>query len=61
MAKRLSVLDIDRCVGCQACMFACARRLGQGGPEGACIHIHSAGPFDEAFVHQAMAHYQAGL
>lgn len=31
MAKRLSVVDIDRCVGCQACMSACARRLSQGG------------------------------
>ena len=29
MAKRLSVLDVNRCVGCQACMFACVRRLGK--------------------------------
>ncbi len=50
MAKRLSVLDIDLCVGCQACMAACARRLGQGGLEGACIRIHSAGGFGHGFV-----------
>ncbi len=31
-------------------MFACARRLGQGGLEGACIHIHSAGGFGKGFV-----------
>ena len=50
MARRLSVLDIDRCVGCQACMFACARRLGHGGLEGSCIHIRSAGGFGKGFV-----------
>ena len=50
MAKRLSVADIDRCIGCQACMFACARRLGVGGIEGSCIGIHSAGGFERGFV-----------
>jgi len=50
MAKRLSVIDVDRCVGCQACMFACVRRLGQGGLEGACIHVASAGGIRKGFV-----------
>jgi Fe-S-cluster-containing dehydrogenase component len=50
MPKRLSVMDIDRCVGCQACMFACARRLGSGGLDGSCILIHSAGGFRKGFV-----------
>ena len=50
MPKRLSVVDPDRCVGCQECMFACARRSGQGGLEGACIGVHSNGGFERGFV-----------
>lgn len=50
MAKRLSVIDMDSCVGCQSCMFACARRLGQGGLEGSCIGVHSAGGMRNGFV-----------
>lgn len=50
MAKRLSVIDVDRCVGCQLCMAACVRRLGSGGLEGACIHVRSAGGIRKGFV-----------
>jgi carbon-monoxide dehydrogenase iron sulfur subunit len=50
MAKRLSVIDVDRCVGCQACMFACARRGGQGGLAGSCIRVRSAGGMRRGFV-----------
>lgn len=50
MAKRLSVIDVDRCVGCQACMFACTRRLGQGGLDESCIHVRSAGGFRKGFI-----------
>ncbi|MCU0610861.1 MAG: 4Fe-4S binding protein [Candidatus Eisenbacteria bacterium] len=50
MAKRLSVVDVERCVGCQSCMFACARRSGNGGLEGACIGVRSAGGIRKGFV-----------
>ena len=50
MAKRLSVLDADLCVGCQACMFACARRFGHGGLEGSAIGVRSAGGIGRGFV-----------
>ncbi len=50
MAKRLSVIDVDRCVGCQACMFACARRTGEGGVAASCIGIRSAGGIRKGFV-----------
>jgi len=41
--KRVSVIDIDRCVGCQCCMFACSRRFGEGGLGKSCIHVYSRG------------------
>lgn len=28
---RLTVKDVDKCIGCQSCMFACARRKGEAG------------------------------
>jgi len=50
MPQRLSVIDVDRCVGCQSCMFACARRLGEGGLAGSCIGVRSAGGIRRGFV-----------
>jgi len=50
MAKRLSVVDVDSCVGCQSCMFACARRLGEGGIAASCIAVRSAGGMSRGFL-----------
>jgi len=50
MVKRLSVVDVERCVGCQCCMFACARRQGLAGLDGACIGVRSAGGIRRGFV-----------
>ena len=47
---RLSVLDTQLCVGCQSCMFACARRSGEGGLANTCIQIHSAGGMENGFA-----------
>lgn len=50
MAKRLAVVDVDRCVGCQLCIYACARRGGHGGTAGARIDVRSAGGMRRGFV-----------
>ncbi|MCK4547251.1 MAG: 4Fe-4S dicluster domain-containing protein [Candidatus Eisenbacteria sp.] len=46
---RLEVVDAERCVGCQCCMFACTRRVGAGGLAGACIGVRSAGGMSRGF------------
>jgi Fe-S-cluster-containing dehydrogenase component len=47
---RLAVVDADRCVGCQLCMFACNRRFGEGGLAKSAIRVRSAGGFERGFV-----------
>ena len=47
---RLLVSDMDRCVGCQLCMFACSRRFGNGGLAKSAILVKSTGGFERGFV-----------
>lgn len=50
MANKLSVIDIDRCIGCQLCMFACSRRFGEGGLAKSAIHVKSIGGVERGFT-----------
>ncbi len=50
MRTRLAVVDGDRCVGCEVCMFACVRRTGEGGLAHARIHVRSDGGIERGFV-----------
>ena len=50
MSKRLSVIDTERCVGCQLCMFACSRRFGDGGLAKSAIHVRSVGGVERGFI-----------
>ncbi len=46
---RVAVKDSNRCVGCQSCMFACARRHGEIGVVNSRIRIKSAGGMENGF------------
>ena len=48
--KRLSIVDAERCVGCQLCMFACSRRAGEFGLSASCIGVRSDGGMERGFV-----------
>lgn len=47
---RLEVVDAERCVGCQSCMFACARRHGEAGLAKTCIGVRSYGGMTRGFT-----------
>lgn len=47
---RLAVVDTERCVGCQSCMFACVRRQGEAGLAKTCIEVRSVGGMERGFI-----------
>jgi Fe-S-cluster-containing dehydrogenase component len=47
---RISVRDVNLCVGCQCCMFACSRRFGDAGLGRSAIHVGSAGGVERGFI-----------
>lgn len=47
---RLAVLDPEKCVGCQCCMFACTRIHKDAGLGKSCIGIKSAGGMQHGFM-----------
>lgn len=49
MTKRVTV-ETEKCVGCQSCMFACARRFGIGGLSKSSIAVRSVGGMERGFI-----------
>ncbi len=50
MIRRLKILDVERCVGCQSCMLACTRREGKASPELSRIHVRSIGGIEKGLT-----------
>ena len=50
LTKKLDIIDADRCVGCLSCVFACARRYGEGGYDRSAIAVRSAAGVEKGFV-----------
>jgi anaerobic carbon-monoxide dehydrogenase iron sulfur subunit len=47
---RLIVADAERCIGCQTCMFACARRQDDAGLALSCLGVRSVGGMERGFT-----------
>lgn len=47
---RLTIVDAERCIGCQCCMFACVRSQGNAGLAGTCIEVKSIGGMERGFT-----------
>ncbi len=48
--KKLSVVDVEKCVGCMSCVFACNRRFGEGGVAKSAIRVRSMGGIERGFT-----------
>ncbi len=48
--KRIEVLDSERCVVCESCMFACSRREGKASLESSRIRVRSIGGMEKGFT-----------
>lgn len=46
----LEVVDAEKCVGCQCCMFACSRVHKDTGLSKTCISVRSAGGMQRGFL-----------
>jgi Fe-S-cluster-containing dehydrogenase component len=46
---RLVITDVNKCVGCMSCMFACSRRFGEGGLAKSAIHVSSIGGVERGY------------
>ena len=47
--KRLVIVDVERCVGCMSCVFACSRRFGDGGVAKSAIWVGSIGGVERGY------------
>jgi carbon-monoxide dehydrogenase iron sulfur subunit len=47
---KLSVLETEKCIGCQNCMFACSRRQDEAGLAKSCIGVRSIGGMERGFT-----------
>ena len=47
---RIKIIDTERCVGCQSCMFACSRRHNEAGLSKTCIMVRSVGGMERGFT-----------
>ena len=50
LAKRIAILDANRCVGCQLCMLACSSRLGYAGLTKSAIRVLTPGGVERGFT-----------
>jgi len=50
IGKRLFVVDVHLCIGCQCCIFACSGGFGEAGTAKSAIRVRSGGGLERGFV-----------